>query len=387
MIKKFFTFMMAAGVLLATSCSHDDLDTVQSGNETQVTFSLSLEKKIATRAISDGSQADKLVYAVFDENGDRISTIQKVERTDVTFPVTETLTLAKGQTYKIAFWAQDADCEAYTIDDNMNVTVSYENASNNDETRDAFFKTETFTVTGSTSIHVELKRPFAQINVGVTEEDWEAAVASGVTIKNSSVVIKNAATSINLLTGAVSGSEAITYSLNTIPTEDLKVDVNRDGTIGNDETYTWLSMSYILVNDGGEDNASVDGAQKATLESLEFTFQPESGNEITLKNGLTSVPVQRNWRTNILGKLLTSDITFNISIDPIYDGDYIYPDGSAQKLAMAAAYGGTVTLQENVVLQEPLKIAAGKSVVINLNGKRITPPDRSRSHHTSFRWS
>ena len=80
MIKKFFTFMMAAGVLLATSCSHDDLDTVQSGNETQVTFSLSLEKKIATRAISDGSQADKLVYAVFDENGDRISTIQKVER-------------------------------------------------------------------------------------------------------------------------------------------------------------------------------------------------------------------------------------------------------------------------------------------------------------------
>ena len=31
-------------------------------------------------------------------------------------------------------------------------------------------------------------------------------------------------------------------------------------------------------------------------------------------------------------------------------------------------------MQENVVLQEPLKIAAGKSVVINLNGKRITPP-------------
>ena len=374
MIKKFFTFMMAAGVLLATSCSHDDLDTVQSGNEAQVTFSLSLEGGFATRAISDGSQADKLVYAVFDENGGRISTIQKIERTDVTFPATETLTLAKGQTYKIAFWAQDADCEAYTIDDNMNVTVSYENASNNDETRDAFFKTETFTVTGSTSIHVELKRPFAQINVGVTEEDWEAAVASGVTIKNSSVVIKNAATSINLLTGAVSGSEVVTHSLNTIPTEDLKVDVNGDGTIGNDETYTWLSMSYILVNDGGEDNASVDGAQKATLESLEFTFQPESGNEITLKSGLTNVPVQRNWRTNILGKLLTSDIIFNISIDPIYDGDYIYPDGSAQELAMAAAYGGTITLQENVVLQEPLKIAAGKSVVINLNGKRITPP-------------
>ena len=361
------------GMLLATSCSNDDLDTVQSGDEPQVTFSLSLEKKIATRAISDGSQADKLVYAVFDENGDRISTIQKVEKTDVIFPATETLTLAKGQTYKVAFWAQDADCEAYTIDDNMNVTVSYENASNNDETRDAFFKTETFTVTGSTSIHVELKRPFAQINVGVTEEDWVAAVASGIEIKNSKVVIKDAATKLNLLTGAVSEptTVGVTYDLATIPAENLMVDVDNDGT---KETYHWLSMSYILVNDGSDATPSVDGAAKTTLENLEFTFKPESGNEITLKNGLTSVPVQRNWRTNILGKLLTSDITFNISIDPIYDGDYIYPDGSAQELAMAAAYGGTITLQEDVDLQEPLKIADGKSVVINLNGKRITPP-------------
>ena len=361
------------GMLFATSCSNDDLDTVQSGNESQVTFSLSLEKKIATRAISDGSQADKLVYAVFDENGDRISTIQKVEKTDVIFPATETLTLAKGQTYKVAFWAQDADCEAYSVDDNMNVTVSYENALNNDETRDAFFKTETFTVTGSTSINVELKRPFAQINVGVTEEDWVAAVASGIEIKNSKVVIKDAATKLNLLTGAVSEptTVGVTYDLATIPAENLMVDVDNDGT---KETYHWLSMSYILVNDGSDATPSVNGAAKTTLENLEFTFKPESGNEITLKNGLTSVPVQRNWRTNILGKLLTSDITFTISIDPIYDGDYIYPDGSAQELAMAAAYGGTVTLQEDVDLQEPLKIADGKSLVINLNGKRITPP-------------
>ena len=262
------------GMLFATSCSNDDLDTVQSGDETQVTFSLSLEKKIATRAISDGSQTDKLVYAVFDENGNRISTIQKVEKTDVIFPATETLTLAKGQTYKVAFWAQDADCEAYSVDDNMNVTVSYENALNNDETRDAFFKTETFTVTGSTSIHVELKRPFAQINVGVTEEDWVAAVASGIEIKNSKVVIKDAATKLNLLTGAVSDptTVGVTYDLATIPAENLMVDVDNDGT---KETYHWLSMSYILVNDGSDATPSVDGATKTTLENLEFTFKPE----------------------------------------------------------------------------------------------------------------
>lgn len=360
-----------AGALLATSCSNDELDAVQSGNEAQVTFSLGVEGGIGvkTRAISDGTGADKLVYAVFDKDGNRITTISKVERTNVTFPATETLILAKGQTYKVAFWAQDADCSAYTLDDNMNVTVDYADAANNDETRDAFFKTETFTVTGTASIDVVLKRPFAQINVGVTTEDWKAAVASGITIDQSKVVVKNAATSLNLVTGAVSNPTDVTYNLATIPAEELKVDTDKDGNISASETYNWLSMSYILVNDD-----SVDGAQKTTLEGLEFTFKPESGNDITLKDGLTSVPVQRNRRTNILGKLLTGDITFNISIDPIYDGDYIYPDGSAQELIMAAANGGVITLEEDVVLQEPLYIAAGKSVVINLNGKNITPP-------------
>ena len=366
-----FLFTMA-GMLLTTSCSKDELDTASSGNEAQVTFSLGLEGHIATRAISDGTSADKLMYAVFNENGERVTGIKQVTRKNVTFPTTETLVLAKGQTYKVAFWAQSSKCSAYDVDDNMNVMVSYDNATNNDETRDAFFKTVTVEVTGSTSIDVELKRPFAQINVGVEMTDWTAAVASGITIQNSSVVIKNAATSIDLVTGKVNGSTEVTYSLATIPAqltpaEDLKVDVDGDKEIGTDEIYKWLSMSYILVNDESE-----NGAAKATLEGLKFTFSPNSGNEIILEDGLNSIPVQRNWRTNILGKLLTGDITFNISIDEMYEDDHIYPNGSAQELAMAAANGGEVTLEEDVVLSEPLVIAEGKTVKIDLNGKTIS---------------
>lgn len=361
-------FVVTAGMLLATSCSKDELNTASSGNEAQVTFSLGLEGHIATRAISDGKSADKLVYAVFDKDGTRISTLNREEKI-TSFPTTVTLTLAKGQTYKVAFWAQNSECKAYEVNDNMNVTVSYEGVENNDETRDAFFKTtEAFTVTGSTSMDVVLKRPFAQINVGVETDDWDKAVASGIEIEKSTVIIKKAATSIDLVTGAVTAPTNVTYSLAAIPaeSENLEVDVDGDGEM---ETYKWLSMSYILVND-----ESKNGAEKATLEDLSFTFQPKTGNEITLNDGLNSVPVQRNWRTNILGKLLTGDIEFTIKIDPNYENDHIYPSESAQKLAMAAAYGGEVTLEENVVLSEPLEIAAGKSVIINLNGKTITPP-------------
>ena len=122
MIKKLLSVLfVAACVFGATSCTSDEFTTTQSGDQATVSFSLGLEGGIDTRAISDGSGADVLQYAVFDQTGNRISTIAKVSKTGVSFPATENITLAKGQTYKIAFWAQDADCQAYTVSDDMNV--------------------------------------------------------------------------------------------------------------------------------------------------------------------------------------------------------------------------------------------------------------------------
>ena len=326
MNKKLFLGMFAAaGMLFATSCSNDELDAVQSGNEAQVTFSLGLEGGIATRAISDGKTANKLVYAVFDSEGNPLSVFdvdndgtyehQKTETISdiVTTPHEVTITLAKGQTYQVAFWAQNESCTAYKTSDLRNIEVLY-GGLNNDETRDAFFKTETITVKGNEERKIELRRPFAQINVGVTEADWNAAVASGVTISESKVVIKNAAKYIDLLTGEVNGEVEVEYGFSAIPTDPaiLEVDVDRDGAIQDDEKYKYLSMSYILTS-----------AERTTLESdgLQFTFK-SSGNDIVFDEGLHQVPVQRNWRTNILGKLLTGDITFEVVIVPDYEDNY-----------------------------------------------------------------
>ena len=323
--------------MLATSCSNDELDVVQSGNEAQVTFSLAAEGGIATRAISDGTGADLLYYAIFDAQGKLITTINgstagllKKENAFLNGSKQDAVevTLAKGQEYTAVFWAQDASCTAYTVTaetDGLKVAVDYD-GDNNNETRDAFFKAEPFKVTGNTEIDVVLKRPFAQINVGVTEADWKAAVESGIEITKSKVVIKNAATSINLLDGTVSGEEEVTYNFATIPAkfataETLEVDVNRDGTIQDDEKYKYLSMSYILTD---------NDAERTTLEAdgLQFTFSPENGEDIVFDEGLHAVPVQRNWRTNILGKILTGDIQFNIEIDQRFDDNYnlMYPD-------------------------------------------------------------
>lgn len=322
-MKKFLFLLVAAtGMLFATSCSTDDVESGLKGNEAQITFSLGLEDGIGTRAISDGTEMNKLFYAVYDANNKLITTIDgstgglltKSPAFATDLKETINLTLAKGQTYTVAFWAQNDACVAYSVDPqdgNFKVSVSYA-GENNDEKRDAFFAAMNFKVTGSAVIDVELKRPFAQVNVGVYETDWEAAVNSGIEIKNSKVVIKDAATSLNLLDGSVSGAVDVTYDLAAIPAEVLKVDTDDDDVA---EEYVWLSMSYILPN-------ANPGHAKTTLDNIAFTFDPEQGEDIVLNTGLNAVPVQRNWRTNILGKLLTGDLTFNITIDPIYDNDH-----------------------------------------------------------------
>ena len=170
-----FTMLAASTMMLATGCSSSD-DTVatQESNLATVSFSVQADAVVGTRAISDGTGADELIYRVFDKEGHVISaSLAKKTETGLT------VYLAKGQTYKVAFWAQDANCTAYTVDDNMGVTVNYAGV-NNDETRDAFFKTVDVTVTGDMSVDVTLKRPFAQINVGCTTDDWNAAQASNI---------------------------------------------------------------------------------------------------------------------------------------------------------------------------------------------------------------
>jgi hypothetical protein len=376
MKKRLFIGMIAvAGLLLTTSCLNEVIE-VQKGDEAQVTFTLGIENEMGTRAISDGTSVDKLVYALFDGTGNRVDGFAKVEKT-VTFPVTETIALVKGKTYQLVFWAQDSDCSAYTVSDDMKVTVDYTGV-NNDETRDAFFKSETFTVTGDATINVVLKRPFAQLNLGVYNDDYESAVALGNKVINSKAVIKKAATGINLLDGTVTGEAEVTYDFSAIPAEKLLVDLNNDGV---KEEYTYLSMSYILPND------ATTGSAKTTLESLSFTLQAEDNSELVVSEGLTNVPVQRNWRTNIIGKIFSSNVTFNISIDPIYEGDYngVLITGQDAFMAAiadinAAGEDATITLAADVSWAtgnagggaNTMFSNAGTTITVEGNGHKLT---------------
>lgn len=106
---------------------------------------------------------------------------------------------------------------------------------------------------------------------------------------------------------------------------------------------------------------------------MDFTFAPTSGNNINFGEGLNSVPVQRNWRTNIIGKILTGDVTFNITIDPIYDGEY--NNGAAQPVNINGVYYATIQdAVNNVQDGDVIKLATGTyNEVVNVaGGKNFT---------------
>lgn len=376
--------MFAAGAMMSvTSCSSDEPFKGAAEGNTEVTFTVQLNNGLGTRTISDGLTADKLICAIYNEDGELLGNVFSDDanvandRYEATGAFNNRIANVKtvltiGQTYTIVCWAQNSECTVYGTDDLTNVTIDYTGV-NNDEKRDAFFKTEKFTVVDGLSKTITLQRPFAQINVGITDEDLENAGKSNITVDKSSVTVENAATSINLLDGTVKGSQTVNYEADVIPVDKLYVDI--DGN-GEDDEYNWLSMSYILPND------ETTGSAKTTLDGLSFVFSTPNGKEIVFDRGLNAVPVQRNWRTNIVGKLLTSDVEFTIVIDQNYLADYNYPDfeGTAVTVTTAEEFinalneGKIVTLVDNITLPENtvISIEEGKTVNINLNGKTLS---------------
>ena len=84
---------------------------------------------------------------------------------------------------------------------------------------------------------------------------------------------------------------------------------SKDLKVG-DKSYYWVSMNYLLVAAGTEDNVEVV-AQFYTTGGL-------------VEHSIGSVPVQKNYRTNIVGDIFTNDSKFIIEIVPGFkDSDYI----------------------------------------------------------------
>ena len=340
------TFTIAAAALLVTSCNDEMDNGLKTGDEGTVTFTAQLPSEMGTRAFADGLTAKHLQYAVYEAGqstplkvfGDETTVVGEAEMVNLKKSVT--LKLTSGKSYDVIFWADATTDSPYTFNPaSQEVSVDYSKVNNNSDNCDAFFKKETITVSGNQSVDVKLTRPFAQVNIGT--DDFDAAKASGLEVTQTEVVAKAFAT-LNLATGEVSDEADRTFTMKAIPTAS-------DGEFPVAGGYKYLSMDYLLV-----------GADKATVD-VAFNYGGPQNRTFT------NVPVQRNYRTNIYGSLLTNTTDFNVVIEPAF-ATTNYNLGA---LYTASQIGGAVTLSDNVDFDRTIAVQPGKTMSVNLNGKTV----------------
>lgn len=315
-MKKIFSLMVAAlSVLAVASCAKEN---VAKSDEATMTLSISIPDGAATKAYGDGQYADKnVIIGVFDENG-----VEKFRKNFVweknVFEQEIQIRFIMGKKYQMVLWAQYGDAYGDPVRMPLDeITLDY--SASNRENLDAFYAhVPVFEVKQDFRKAIVMTRPFAQLNFATTIGDMDESIAdtdmTGL-VNTATVSISNVANTLNLFTGETSfvsqnGNAESPRGNVVIPAtafpkmENGKYPViNVDGVI-----YEVISMNYVLVADAG----AKDG--KTTVD-----LQLQVGELVI---DVPNAYMKRNWRTNVVGELLTAEGSFKVSIDPNFEGSY-----------------------------------------------------------------
>ena len=305
----FRTLAAVALIAMTAACSKDGAEALTpQGDKATVSFDVQLPGGIVGRATNDGKTANKLYYAVYtagevDKRGTHIEAMNGVQ--DINISTTVQLDLVANQKYDIVFWAQAEGKYAPKFGDKV-IEMGYaDGVKGSDETRDAFISVvDNLTINGATTQTVVMKRPFAQLNIGLTAGQIAKAEKAGFKLAKVQVTAQTYNT-FSFETGVDYAAGTPTDELQTIKFE--AADYTKDVTIEvNNTTYDWVSFNYLLADTPSD------------LSVVKVTFIDTEGDEIALP-AFTNVPVERNHRTNIVGDLLTDPTNFNVTIDATFD--------------------------------------------------------------------
>ena len=363
-------FLLMAGIILLTftACQSDELANGGRNGEVAASFSVQLPgngNDAVTRAATagDGTSVNRCIMEIYlnDELYSRqIGTIQPDGLT-AGFDVR----LVTSQTYKFVFWAdhvESVEGEAiktdlhYNTADLRNISMKGDyNGSSKDDTRDAFFASLEKLVTNAFSESVELTRPFVQLNIktedlaSIPDNQKEAFVPV-----TAGLSFKNLYTGFNAATGNLLGEPtAVAYKA----ASDV-VDAN-----GN------LTVDYLFA-------PNTAGGQH--LVNMTLAVYNAAGGQITTKD-LNNIPVQRNYKTNVTGNLLTVDSKVNVTVAPAFSSPAL--SETVIEVASVSEVAEALKTNTNVVVTEAPKEAATISLPKYESGDvavSITLPETSQ---------
>ena len=365
---------LAALVLGLASCQTEPegLD-VNVGGEVDTTITVSLPE--TTRAADSalgafdnvdlsGDATIRYILKIYQKVGNEYvaSNDRQVEYSDgksVVFPVR----LVPNRDYRFVVWADYVEGEAdvdyhYNTADLTNIELMGE-WKPMDETRDAF--TGVYCTveagkqyTGTSSINILLKRPFAKLRVITTDmvelgylgiNPTHATVEYATPYRASFNALESVAV-------AAVDSNVKSHGVFEIAAYDA------DNTDANKVLFTDY---FFAEQDVVKFTLSVyeDAAMTKPIKSNFFN---------------TDISVNRNYLTTIKGNILTDGNNVKVDIIDAFAGETKWPEdnNSAEQLAYAAMFGGEVTLTADIDFTQPLTIVEGANVVLNLNGKTIS---------------
>ena len=363
----------------AASCQQENLEPVETGSNT-VTYSVQVPGAIATKA-NPGSVAGvtELVYEVYrlDASGE----IASLAYEDVvTLQNNETkwdleLEFVKDQKFQVLFWAQKPNVGAYNTGDLRQVSLNSATLTANVDDYAAFAGYDYVTnCVSHKEGKVTLVRPISQIQVGTDAAGLvlgtEGSNKVNISLTSSSMLVKGLPTSYNVANGEVSETEQnVEYTVHAVPA----------GTFtANSKEYTYVAQNYVAFAD-----------EMGTTVEVDFTVTTSEGD---VQHTVSNVPLKPNYRTNIIGNLITENADYSIDLEADWEDEEnnvefvtVSNAGDLQDAIDNIKDGneGNIKLEGNIDLgslaglvstkanHDPaygLLIPAGKSLVLDLNG-------------------
>ena len=270
---------------------------------------------IATKAIGDQiTDVDKVYFEVYRaaEVGDLTKTPVYEGNKPVTNNVaTFDLEFIKDQEFVVLFWAQNSTLGMYDIDDLRAIELVNPGAANNAAAQVFAGKDNVSDCVSAVNGNVTLIRPVSQINIYTTTESLTFGDVN-IELDKSSMTVAGLYNTYNVAAG---DAVAIDANLATFAYSEAEVPaVRADNT-----DLTYVAMNYVGF-----------APQRGTNVNVDFTIKTSEAEPIEHK--VSNVPVKPNFRTNITGNLITSDVDYNVTLDKEWGSEetkyeYVVLDG------------------------------------------------------------
>jgi len=274
---------LAAMVLSLVSCVNDDVLT----ESVQVTFTARIPDCTHSRSgmsFGTGEYVNKLYSAIYEKTSENAFTFVHAgltERDGDGFSYSPYLT--KGKTYRIAFWAMTEG--EYVISDNLKIITIPEMTSNAPK-KEAFAgvsKDVTVDESNGSPIDVELKRPFAMLNLATTMSDAQKAQKESMKAEVTLTCTSGMATSYNVFDNKVTYNPSIT-TLTFSEAKILGSECEKDNV-----TYIHLASCYVIP---------------PADETVTVAIKVKNDSQIIGDLTETDIPLTVNYSTNLYGKML-----------------------------------------------------------------------------------